>query len=361
MAHSLTYNDMLGAYAPYPAPIRPYLLRAETHPALNRLLTKSFMRVFIDILGRAPIANPLRALRLRIDVIAKNLDISTRTVDRALSFFKEQGWLSQDVRCDGRNRFGEFCTKEFILSTDLRNMLGLPTETTLPQTIDQEELSVDNSASETKLSHGLYRVNKVFKKEASFQQGASSIKNQQTNLVSATTSQPPVTANPSASTKQPKLPADLIEMAETLQITPHGICALMRLAKQANQRLQDVWRVKRDQLLNSGAKEGRAFCYLRHLLSTGEDFAFRARNKVIGLFTVQEVRPAALIQKKEADDVRHYWNKKYVGENGLRVRIHEGGSAEVQSATRNPSYISPRDMDHVYDAIRSNKLRLVEE
>jgi len=59
---NLTYNDVLSAYAHYPAPIRPYLLRAETHPTLRATLTKSFMRVIVDIVARAPIADPNRLL-----------------------------------------------------------------------------------------------------------------------------------------------------------------------------------------------------------------------------------------------------------------------------------------------------------
>lgn len=90
MQPTLTYNDTLAAYQNYPTPIRPFLLRAETHPALRSQLTKSFMRVFIDILGRAPITDPLRPLWLRNDIIAENLNISTKTVSRALHFLKQK-------------------------------------------------------------------------------------------------------------------------------------------------------------------------------------------------------------------------------------------------------------------------------
>ena len=67
---NLTYNDVLSAYAEYPPPIRPYLLRVETHPTLRATLTKSFMRIIVDIVARAPIADPGRPLAFRADVIA---------------------------------------------------------------------------------------------------------------------------------------------------------------------------------------------------------------------------------------------------------------------------------------------------
>lgn len=457
MSPLLTYNDMLGAYAPYPAPIRPYLLRAETHPGLSQLLTKSFMRVFIDVLGRAPIKNPLIPLKLRVDVVASDLGISTKTVSRAIRFLQNSGWLNSHVHHDGRNSRGEFCAKEFLLSHELRSMLGMPTQgavqyqsarqldtiaddrgvkvesstyhngvlyttdtsigvpieimpgatpcnevtctvgieasqvttttiTLMPTTELQQNptvfsvgkstgkeemalLSVDKTTTRTKMSHGVYiGVNKVFKKEASFKEGAFLLNNEKNSpettpksgLIDTKIEVPLKTPLPQTM-KQPRLPADLTEMAETLNLSPSGICALMRIAKQANQRLQDLWNVKRDQLINAGAKEGRAFRYIQFLLNTGEDFAFRARHKMQG--KKQNKSPSMLLTATTppVPDIRQYWDKKYIGARGLHVRIHGDGSAEVQSATRNPSYVCPRDMPPIYEAIQNNKLWLVVE
>ena len=130
---ALTYNDMLGAYSHYPAPIRPYLLRAETHPTLRSMLTKSFMRVVVDVLSRAPIADPVRPIKLRVDIVADDLDVSTKTVSRALNILRKNGWLRRSSDHDGRNNWGEFCSGEFILGDGLRAMLGLPTITTQHQ------------------------------------------------------------------------------------------------------------------------------------------------------------------------------------------------------------------------------------
>lgn len=372
MSHSLTYNDMLGAYAPYPAPIRPFLLRAETHPQLVPLLTKSFMRVFIDLLARAPIKDPIRPVKLSIDVISEKLGISTRTVNRAINFFKLQGWLNQHGKYEDRTNSGKFRSKEYLLGIELRHLLGLPVEPLAPP--EQENSSVDNvqssrlnssipagnSVSETEMSHGVYiDVNKVFKKEASFQEEASQLKSQQTNPPNQPdTNLKSNISQQSKSTKQPTLPAELAEMAEILAINPVGICSLMLLAKQHNQLLQDVWRVKRDQLLSAGATEGRAFRYLQFLLNTGEDFAFRARNLMAG-----ESKPTGSTTRsvKMDIDVRHYWNKKYIGEKGLRVHVHGDGSAKIYAATDRPSYVCPRDMPPIYEAIQHKKLRLIEE
>lgn len=119
-----------------------------------------------------------------------------------------------------------------------------------------------NAAKQTDLSHGvIYEVNKVFSlKEASVPKEAFFEKPEPR--------------------KPPKIPADLCSMQEELEIRPEGICALMKLAREMGHRLQDIWKVKREQLLNSGAKQGRAVKYIRFLLTCGEDFSYLARVKV---------------------------------------------------------------------------------
>lgn len=115
---------------------------------------------------------------------------------------------------------------------------------------------------QTDLSHGvIYEVNKVFSlKEASLPKEAFFEK--------------------PGTRKTPKIPADLRSMQDELEIRPEGICALMKLARETGHRLQDIWKVKREQLLNSGAKHGRAVKYIRFLLTCGEDFSYLARVKV---------------------------------------------------------------------------------
>jgi hypothetical protein len=127
----------------------------------------------------------------------------------------------------------------------------------------KDETSTEKSADRTELSDGpIYAVNKVFlKKEASLQTEASDEKSK----------------NP----KNPFVPASLHQMQQELGISSEGMCSLMALAKQTGQWLQDVWKAKRDTLLNSGAKNGRAVKYLRWLLNCGEDFSYVARTKIV--------------------------------------------------------------------------------
>lgn len=322
---NLTYNEMLSAYSPYPAPIRPYLLRGETHPVLREKLTKSLMRAFIDLLSRANIADPARPIQVRMDLTAERLGISSKTVSRTIKLMKKNGWLTINPGHDGRNWLGEYAGREFILSDALRKLVGLPTGTkghTPPGNADTDvngsgsELpaalqvaagpsctqglpsaanatmplldgekspatDVDNlgseetkmsdgdtsypqkpaqkSSNQTEMSDGHIGVNNCFiKKEAPFKTEALVIENE--------------------GEKPIRIPADLADMHTVFGISGKGICGLMRMAKEKCQHLQDIWKVKKEQLRKAGATGGRAVLYLRSLLLSGEDFAYIARN-----------------------------------------------------------------------------------
>lgn len=254
---NLTYNDMLSAYADYPSPIRPYLLRAETHPDIRAKLTKSFMRVFIDLVARTRIRKPAKEISVSVYKVASELGVSTKTVTRTISLCLDFGWLHPDPLHDGRNRWGKFSARRYLVATRLRKLIGLPTIAEEALSSDPGEppgrpCADDNPADQggTEMSHGI-RVNNCFsKKEASFNNEA----------------------------EKPKgLPADLRPLQRELGIDLFGIFSLMGLAKQVGQRLQDVWIVKRHLLLNSGITGGRAVKYLRSLLNSGDDFAYVAR------------------------------------------------------------------------------------
>lgn len=254
---NLTYNDMLSAYQDYPSPIRPYLLRAETHPDIRAKLTKSFMRVFIDLVARTRIRKPEKEISVSVHKVAAELGVSTKTVTRTISLCLECGWLNPDPLHDGRNRWGKFSARRYLVAAPLRKLIGLPTIEERVAPSDQQDPPAPPVAhassvpqSKTEMSHGIGVNNCLSKKEASFNNEA----------------------------EKPKgLPADLRPLQRELGIDLFGIFSLMGLAKQVGQRLQDVWTVKRHLLLNSGITGGRAVKYLRSLLNSGDDFAYVAR------------------------------------------------------------------------------------
>lgn len=334
---NLTYNEMLSAYNDYPVPIRPYLLRAETHPFLRQKLTKSFMRAFIDLLSRANIANPERPIWVRMDTTARRLGISAKTVSRTIALMMENAWIKPNEQHDGRNWQGKYAGREFLLCDKLRKIVGLPLhlapttppggpgtptggyndtvshtdpvappssnlavlvgrpdncsdsdEATKPPVDNSQNVEtrlsdgaasypqeqVEKSADQTEMSDGHIGVNNVFlKKEASLKSGAFIIETQGEKTI--------------------RIPADLAEMHTVFGISGKGICALMRLAKAKCQRLQEVWKAKKEQLVKAGATGGRAVLYLRRLLSCGEDFAYIARNMTSSPCASTESAPAA--------------------------------------------------------------------
>lgn len=339
---TLIYNDCLSAYQEYPAPIRPYLLRAESHPTIRSQLTKSIMRVFIDLLARTPIADPGRPIEVFATGVAAKLGVSTKTVARAINLMADNDWLVQSQDHDGRNNMGEFSGREFIIGNQLRELVGLPTAKAAPAIdVDKGEKSVDNYPKMTKLSDGVYGVNKVFKNEApateAFQKEHEEPK-----------------APPTTSTPKIHLPKGLEALHNELGISKPGICSLMQLARDCRQRLQDVWIAKGHQILDAGAREGRAKRYFEFLLRTGEDFSYAARSRLAS--PGQSPSPAAPSAAAPAPDHRVYWNRKYAGAKGLRVSIHGDGSGEITDANRQADYIAPRDMVKVYEAIATGKL-----
>lgn len=151
-----------------------------------------------------------------------------------------------------------------------------------------------------------------------------------------------------------RLPASLESMQATLNIQPAGILKLMGIAKNQNQRLQDVWLAKKQNLLNSGATEGRAFHYVKFLLETGEDFAYRAQ------FVEFKKNPLDEKKSKLGMDFINFRNKRFVRSDGFVLFIHNDGSADVTQNGKN-SYVRPADVPQFYAAIEAGRLKIVEE
>lgn len=261
----LTYNDMLDAYCSYPAAIRKYLLRAETHPEIRTRLSKSAMRILVDLVSRARIRNPQKEILVKISNVAAKFDVDRRTVGRAISTFMELDWLCPNPSHDGRNWLGKFAARQYLITDRLRALVGLPvvrvesepeTDESTPASTDVIEADgqpAGTQANAAEMSHGHIGVNNcLFKKEASFNKMAD---------------------------KPRGLPADLLPLHRELGIELPGIFALMKQAKAVGQRLQDLWAAKRHLLSGSTITGGRAVAYFRSLLSSGEDFSYVARTR----------------------------------------------------------------------------------
>lgn len=142
------------------------------------------------------------------------------------------------------------------------NPADLPVDNPVDNAVLPGAASEQNDVNRTGLSSGvIYEVNKVFSlKEASLHKRGLFLNTETGKTI--------------------RIPIDLLPLVEELGISPEGVCKLMRISGTKGHRLQDVWAVKRDQILSSGAKEGRAVKYFEFLLNCGDDFAYRASIKV---------------------------------------------------------------------------------
>lgn len=138
----------------------------------------------------------------------------------------------------------------------------LPVENPVDNAVLPCAEDVQNDLNRTSLSSGvIYEVNKVFSlKEASLHKRGLFLNTETGKTI--------------------RIPLDLLPLVDELGIKPEGVCKLMRIAGSKGHRLQDVWAVKREQILSSGAREGRAVKYFEFLLNCGDDFAYRASIKV---------------------------------------------------------------------------------
>jgi hypothetical protein len=335
MLNNSTTNQILCSalinFQDYPAIIRPYLVKAHTHPILRNAFTKAGMRVLIDILSRAPIADLRRSIKVRLGNVAKATQTSEKTVQRVLDALLAHGWVARAHHCDGRNWLGRFCAKEYVVKNELREMIGLPIE---QQMSDGENLnrsnsrylstnSVDNSVNKTEMSDGVY-VNKDVKDDLKEAFTKENLKPETRAAIEG------------------GIPHDLISLQTDLKLSKGGICALMALAKKFGKRLQDIWAAKKETIIKSGATAGRAYRYLMKLIqnvSLGKKF-FPCGNTSL-----------------DKNDVRLFWYKRYIGPCGEIVKIFDG-IAEVSKFGEYKT-IPSAAMAPIYEGIRAGKLNLI--
>lgn len=276
--------------------------------------------------------------------LTHELGMSLSSVERTLKELRDTGLIDTYQNSPGGINHYIFFEHEWM-QTEIHNNLRYWGDNNNELSTDSVDNSMDNSNSKTltpphnwgtpsPTSDGTNKIEKKeLLKEASLKEASlkkSSLK--------------PNTAI--------KLPAALESMQSELNIHPAGILKLMAIAKVNNQRLHDIWQAKRENLLNAGVKEGRAFLYVKFLLETGEDFAYRAQ--LIGL------KKIPVIQKKHTD-YRHYWNKKFTDESGQIVRIHGDGSGTLTNVTQSGAYVRPADVIPICLAIEDGRFWLVEE
>lgn len=312
-----TLDDVLGPYRGYPKAIQQAILLAHTHPAFL-VLTRGTRKVLCALLTRASKDNGMRGMKARVDRLAEEASVSTKTVQRALGALRELGWLALPDD-EGRSEYGVFCSRSYHFTASLCELVRLPCTGQTSAEVTQE----------TKMSDGAVYVDLTFKED----QRKISIEKSKGKPVD--------------------LPKELQDAAKEFCIKDTGIALLRGLAHREGHRLESIVAVARAYLRKSGATGHRAFRYLQAMASRPVqlvDYASRAAQ------AVRLAGESAVRESVQAMEARCRY-KQFLGPGGVRVRVFDG-TAEVFSNNRYKT-VAGKDMEQIFARIRTGWLREV--
>lgn len=312
--HAQTLDDIVRPYKHLPKVVQTALLRVETHPTF-RALTKSAIKVLKALVTRANAKNALVPIKARVDTVALQADVSTKTAQRAIRTFDQIGWVK--AASDGRSEYGVYCAKRYVFSEDLCSLLMLPTASK-PTPIEQAETQMSDG--------GIHDLS--FKKD----QREISLQNRQENHTGI------------------ELPATLQAMAQETGIKDTGIAKLRGMAHRLGHKLEDVYLVAKKHLAVIGQNSARAYCYVQAMLANPKrtDFAAKAAQ-------LARMNAAAEAMAKTVDAWRKYLHKTFSAGPGRTVRIlHD--CAHVYQDGELVTLIAKRDIDQVINDIEDGKL-----
>ncbi len=316
--HVRTLDDVIQPYRHLPGAIQTALIRVETHPTF-RGLTRGSLKVLKALVTRASATNGAAMIRARMDRVADEAGVSTKTAQRAMRTFFNVGWVLP--ASEGRSEYGVFESRRYTFSAALCELVHLPTKGK-PAAIFRQETQMSGGAIKTDLS---------LQKD----QQEISIKNR--------------------NGEPPTLPVAVNAIPEETGINPTGVCKLLGIARQVGYQLEHVYAVAKPYLVKIGASSpGRAYRYLLTMLNNPRkaDYAGKA---------AQMLRAAVPDQAKTLADVaRQCRFKRFVHvSNGMQVRFFDG-TAEVRRDAESVLYAGEQ-MQGLYRGVASGNLREVLE
>jgi hypothetical protein len=311
----VTLEEVIQPYTKYPKIIQNAILLAHTHPAFLAL-TRSTRKVLYALLTRASQQDGTQPIKARVDRLAAEAGVSDKTVQRALSFFREIQWMEQ---VDRRSEFGLFTHRLYRFTPALCDLVRLP--------VQRRE---GERPAETKMSDGAVYVDLTFKED----QRQISIRKHKGKPV--------------------ELPPALEDAGTEFSIQPTGIAKLRGIARSAGHELEHIIAVAREYLQRAGATGNRAYRYLERMAGKPSqciDYAARA---------LQARRAAA--SQAQAVDARtladRCRNKRFIGPAGLMVRVFENTAEAVQDGVY--TSIPYADLHRVHALVQAGTLREAE-
>lgn len=285
-------------------------------------------KVLCAMLTRACKTDGAVPIKARIDRLAEEANVSTKTVQRAVQAFRELGWLALHDE-SGRSPYGVFCARLYHFTYAFCDLVRLPNAATAAKNASSKNhpSEMQMEAEETKLSDGAVYVDLTFKKD----QQEISLKKNKGNPVD--------------------LPPELQDAAAEFNIRETGIAALRGIAHEAGHSLQTILTVARAYLLKAGVIGHRAYRYLETMASRPSsevDYAARAQQT--------ERISAEMAKRKEQLSMRARCRyKRFMGPGGVSVRFFDGlAEVIINGAVRT---VTGPDLDQIFAKIESGWLK----
>lgn len=316
--HSPTVEELLQPYLQYPVMIQRAILLVETNPRFL-CLTRSMKKVLKTLLTRSSKIDGTKEIRARIDTVALQSAVSTKTVQRTLCTLRELGWLSQTS--EGRSNEGCYTSRRYAFSASLCEIVTLPCKKVI-------------LPAETNLSDGAVYVDLSFKKD----QQEIRWKNQEQRRLK------------NDDTKKIQLP-EALRAIEAFGVKDTGVAKLRGMAFARGYDLADVFSVAKKRLQELKASGGRVYQYLAAMIDNPKLSDYAGRALQIARTDVQRVTVTEFLSRRE----KYRYRRFYAGA-GMAVRIFDG-TAEVTRDGKWVGVIAGRDMDRVYDDIELGRLR----
>ena len=316
--HSSTVEELLQPYLQYPVMIQRAILLVETNPRFL-CLTRCMKKVLKTLLTRTSKIDGTKEIRARVDTVAFQAAVSTKTVQRTLCTLRELGWISQTS--DGRSEEGCFTSRRYAFSASLCEIVALPCKKVI-------------STEETILSDGAVYVDLSFKKD---QQAIRKQNQEQRRL-----------KNDDA--KKIQLPEEL-RAIEALGVKDTGVAKLRGMAFASGYDLADVFCVAKERLQELKASGGRVYRYLAAMINNPKPSDYAARARQITRTHIQRVAQSKFSSRREK-----YRYRRFSAGPGTVVRIFDG-TADVTRDGTWVGVIAGRDMDRVYDDIEAGRLQ----
>lgn len=325
-APTISIASVLENYAHYPRPVRPLILAADTQPYFRDALSRGFHAVWLSLVSRIQVKHPEQPIKVRLSNVADTLGLSEKTVQRALKTFVNSKWIRPAPEHDGRDRFGRYSYREFIIEENARLRLGIKassTALTSPTYDDANQESVDLQINDAALhftseSLGASKDESAlqlpeseradFSRQVETELSDGSVDNdaergQESAKITATEQECPTayrvnvnlnkdvkeiykdfsenSKNEIKNQKQKPLPKKVtlpesLEILRDLGVYDGAICKLRHIAKQAGLRLEDVWGASWEYIMKAQITGGRLVKYLTTLIAKPDDYQGRA-------------------------------------------------------------------------------------